>query len=84
MIDGRMRYGDADYISQASASNTHASASNTHASASNTHASASNDWTPVQVDGAPKMLDGSVSRLLARASTAEPGLQMAHRTGRAA
>jgi len=70
MIDGRMRYGDADYVSQASASNT--------------HVSASNDWTPVQVDGAPKMLDGSVSRLLARASTAEPGLQMAHRTGRAA
>jgi len=77
MIDGRMRYGDADYISQASASNT-------HASASNTHASASNDWTSVQVDGAPKMLDASVSRLLARASMAEPGLQMAHRTGRAA
>ena len=62
MIDGQMRYGDADYID---------------------HAAASNEWTHVQVDGAPKMLDASLSRLLARAATAEPGLAMAHR-GRAA
>jgi cytosine/adenosine deaminase-related metal-dependent hydrolase len=70
MIDGQMRYGDAEYVA--------------HASAGHAHASTGNDWTPVQVDGVPKMLDGSVSRLLARASTAEPGLEMAQRTGRAA
>jgi cytosine/adenosine deaminase-related metal-dependent hydrolase len=63
MIDGQMRYGDAEYIAQASGST---------------------EWTHVRVDGAPKMLDGSVSRLLARASTAEPGFEMAHRTERAA
>jgi Amidohydrolase family len=91
MIDGQMRYGDADYVACASASNerasaspTHASASPAHASASPAHASASNDWTPVLVDGAPKMLDGRVARLLARAATAEPGLELAQRTGRAA
>jgi cytosine/adenosine deaminase-related metal-dependent hydrolase len=63
MIDGQMRYGDAEYV---------------------THASANNEWTPVHVDGAPKMLEASVSRRLARASTAEPGLEMARRSGRAA
>ncbi len=47
-------------------------------------ASASAEWTRVAVDGVPKMLDGNVSKLLACASTSEPGLEMARLTGRAA
>jgi cytosine/adenosine deaminase-related metal-dependent hydrolase len=47
-------------------------------------ASADTEWAQVQVDGVPKMLDGDVSKLLARASISEPGLEMARVTGRAA
>jgi len=47
-------------------------------------ATAGNECTRVRVDGAPKMLDGKLSKLLARASTSEPGLEMACLTGRAA
>jgi cytosine/adenosine deaminase-related metal-dependent hydrolase len=46
--------------------------------------SAGTEWAHVQVDGVPKMLDGNVSKLLARASRSEPGLEMARVTGRAA
>jgi cytosine/adenosine deaminase-related metal-dependent hydrolase len=47
-------------------------------------ASSSAGWTPVAVDGVPKMLDGNLVKLLASASTIEPGLEMARVTGRAA
>jgi cytosine/adenosine deaminase-related metal-dependent hydrolase len=47
-------------------------------------ASADTEWAQVQVDGVPKILDGDVSKLLASASTSEPGLEMARLTGRAA
>jgi cytosine/adenosine deaminase-related metal-dependent hydrolase len=47
-------------------------------------ASADMEWAHVQVDGVPKMLDGNISKLLACASTSEPGLQMARAAGRAA
>jgi cytosine/adenosine deaminase-related metal-dependent hydrolase len=47
-------------------------------------ASANTELTRVLVDGAPKMLDGNISRLLACASTSEPGLEIAQVTGRAA
>jgi cytosine/adenosine deaminase-related metal-dependent hydrolase len=47
-------------------------------------ASADTEWAHVEVDGVPKMLDGDVSKLLACASTREPGLEMVRVTGRAA
>ena len=47
-------------------------------------ASAGNEWTSVLVDGVPKMLDGNLSKLLACASTSEPGFEMARLPGRAA
>jgi cytosine/adenosine deaminase-related metal-dependent hydrolase len=68
MIDGLARYGDADYVMRDSA----------------THASAGAGWADVLVDGVPKVLDASVSQLLARASSREPGLEMARLTGKAA
>jgi cytosine/adenosine deaminase-related metal-dependent hydrolase len=46
--------------------------------------SADTEWAHVEVDGVPKMLDGDVSKLLACASTSEPGLEMVRVTGRAA
>jgi cytosine/adenosine deaminase-related metal-dependent hydrolase len=48
------------------------------------HASKGTQYARVQVDGAPKMLDGDVYKLLAVASSDEPGLEMARVTGRAA
>ena len=47
-------------------------------------ASGDTEWAQAQVDGVPKMLDGNISKLLAGASTSEPGLEMAQVTGRAA
>jgi cytosine/adenosine deaminase-related metal-dependent hydrolase len=47
-------------------------------------ASAETEWAQVEVDGVPKILDGNLSKLLAGASTTEPGLDLAHVTGRAA
>jgi hypothetical protein len=47
-------------------------------------ASADTEWARVEVDGVPKILDGSVSKLLAGASTSEPGLEIARVAGRAA
>jgi hypothetical protein len=47
-------------------------------------ASAGTQWVQVFVDGVPKMLHLNISKLLAGASTAEPGLEMARVTGRAA
>jgi cytosine/adenosine deaminase-related metal-dependent hydrolase len=47
-------------------------------------ASADTEWANVEVDGVPKMLDGDVFKLLACASTREPGLEMVRASGRAA
>ena len=47
-------------------------------------ASADSEWAHVEVDGAPKMLDRNISKLLARASRSEPGLELARMSGRAA
>jgi cytosine/adenosine deaminase-related metal-dependent hydrolase len=47
-------------------------------------ASARAEWTRVAVDGAPKMLAGDLCKLLACASTSEPGLEFARVAGRAA
>jgi cytosine/adenosine deaminase-related metal-dependent hydrolase len=47
-------------------------------------ASADTEWAHVEVDGVPKILDGDVFKLLACASTSEPGLEMVRVTGRAA
>jgi cytosine/adenosine deaminase-related metal-dependent hydrolase len=42
------------------------------------------EWTAVAVDGVPKMLDGNISKRLAQACVAEPGLEIPVVAGRAA
>jgi cytosine/adenosine deaminase-related metal-dependent hydrolase len=42
------------------------------------------DWARARVDGTPKMLDAKIAEGLTRAGACEPGLEIAHLTGRAA